>query len=129
MESTSIGLRQFGSVVQFLNLINAPSESNIWSLMDWWIIKKVMVTLVILVDKKIWEILYYNSQWIYLQDSRTQESESGKVQKLLINGEDGSVFITGLTGKVSGVFQIFGSTVKLQLLKQVKDYLDWLLLE
>ena len=37
---------------------------------------------------------------------RTQEPESGKVQKLLPPGEDGSVFITGPTGKISGVFTI-----------------------
>jgi len=101
--TTSIDLRQFGSVVQFQNLIN-PSEAifdpNATEPQEGAVTPGNIGRQEDMRDS----VLQFTMN--IFTGPRTQEPESGKVRKLLPPGEDGSVFITGPTGKISGVFQI-----------------------
>ena len=98
--TTNIDLTQFCSVVQHQNLTN-PSAS-----IDGVVPPVGAVTLGNIGVAEEMRDSVLQITYNLFTGTRTQTPESGTVQKLLPPGEDGSVFITGPTGSISGVFTI-----------------------
>ncbi len=101
--TTSIDLQQFGSVVQFQNLINPSAAINDPDATE---PQEGAVTPGNVGRQEDMRDSVLQFTMNIFTGPRTLEPESGKNLKLLPPGEDGSVFITGPTGKISGVFNI-----------------------